>query len=79
MKKEFIVNNFITLKLEVDGVSKIYINNKIFRHLENSLEKDSEFEDHCSNLQVWSENNYNTRLLHNDLSSMYVRFYGIDS
>lgn len=26
-----------------------------------------EFWGHCSNLQVWAENNYNTRLLHHNL------------
>lgn len=29
---------------------------------------DTEFWGHCSNLQVWSENNYDTRLLHSNLS-----------
>ena len=48
--------------------------------LDNSLEEDNEnpfeykippeveFWGHCSNLQVWYENNYNTRLLHRNLA-----------
>ncbi len=33
-----------------------------------SLTSESEFWAHCSNLQVWSENNYNTCLLHSNLA-----------
>lgn len=42
--------------------------------LDHSLEKKSpitpetEFWGHCSNLQVWVENNYNTQLLHSSLA-----------
>lgn len=32
------------------------------------LPPDVEFWGHCSNLQVWAENNYNTRLLHSNLA-----------
>lgn len=32
-----------------------------------------EFWGHCSNLQVWAENNYDTRLLHRNLSSPLLK------
>ncbi len=99
---EFVVNRFITLRLE-EGKTNIYINNELFRQckfllleipriefeyleeiesiddaiikLDKSLEKkeihisaETEFWGHCSNLQVWSEYNYNTRLIHSDLA-----------
>lgn len=99
---EFVVNRFITLRLE-EGKTNIYINNELFRQckfllleipriefeyleeiesiddaiikLDKSLEKkeihisaETEFWGHCSNLQVWSEYNYNTKLIHSDLA-----------
>ena len=33
-----------------------------------SIPSDVEFWGHCSNLQVWAENNYNTRLLHRNIA-----------
>lgn len=35
---------------------------------EFNIPPDAEFWGHCSNLQVWAENNYDTRLLHSNLS-----------
>lgn len=51
---------------------------KAFNHLDETLEHsnpyeydispEEEFRGHCSNLQVWAENNYDTRLLHSTLA-----------
>ncbi len=112
--KEFIVNNYITLKLE-NNKTNIYINGKLFRHCKYlflnidetgrrpsefiytpaeciddmvglydssnaprmdeggtpiiSLPPEDEFWGHCSNLEVWAENNYDSRLI-----SSYLAF-----
>ncbi|KKK42371.1 hypothetical protein LCGC14_0530830 [marine sediment metagenome] len=34
----------------------------------STVSPEQEFRGHCSNLQVWAENNYNSRLLHSNLS-----------
>ena len=104
--EEFVVNKFITLKLE-DGETNIYINGDLFRvckalmlnipidetksfedikSIEEALEKlkstekndwenikyelspEEEFFGHCSNIQMWVENNFNSCLLHYSLS-----------
>ncbi len=103
--KEFEINEYITLKLEL-GETNIYINNEFFNQckflllelplneiskfdeimsideaakiLDHSMEgqgnksnyitPETEFWGHCSNLQVWNESNYDTRLLHSNLS-----------
>jgi len=95
---EFIINDFITLKLE-DDETTIYINGEEFiqckyllmnipvRKIELYDEIDSideaaekldrfkrnippkvEFWGHCSNLQVWSEQGYDTRFIHRNLA-----------
>ncbi|HDZ17752.1 hypothetical protein LCGC14_0903840 [marine sediment metagenome] len=110
-KKEFIINDYLSLKLE-DGKTVIYVSGKQFRQckfllldipitddgvkefslddidsideaaekLNKSLEPrknkaytytippEVEFWGHSSNLQVWYENGYNTRLLHYNLA-----------
>ena len=97
---EFIVNQFLSLKLEY-GETNIYINERkidqckyllldkvsyselpnfiesfesvdeatvnadhSLENLTNLIPPKTEFWAHCSNLQVWAENNYDTRLLH---------------
>lgn len=104
--KEFIVNDFLTLRLEY-GITNIYLKGKLFRQckflllnklhadeieeflgefssvdeeiekFDRSLEQEesngkippeTEFWAHCSNLQVWAENEYDTRLLHSNLA-----------
>lgn len=105
--KDFVVNEYITLRLDSDKTN-IYIENKIFNQckyillqdlrldeigdyvrlfdsvdeqaemLDHSLERPEakairisprdEFWAHCSNLQIWAENNYDTRLLHSNLA-----------
>ena len=104
---EFIVNEFLSLKLEED-ITMIYVLQKPFiqckfllleipvetvmslnemksidqvaQELDRSLEpedellrinripSETEFWGHCSNLQAWYENDYNTRLLHSNIS-----------
>ncbi len=64
----------------IDEAAKVYdkylINNKIIggnlrdriRANNYTITPDEEFKGHCSNLQVWYEHNYDTRLLHSNLS-----------
>jgi len=106
-KKEFKVNDYITLKLE-DDKTFIYVMGERFNQckylflnitvdeiafldeiesideaaekLDDSLEAlehasakiqippEVEFWGHCSNLQVWAENDYDSRLLHSNLA-----------
>ena len=101
--KEFVINEYITLRLEY-GNSNIYINEKLFTqckylllsipveeiHTYNSIESiddaaeildrslegvneniilpEVEYWGHCSNLQVWAEMDYDTRILHRNLA-----------
>ncbi|MBD3253690.1 MAG: tetratricopeptide repeat protein [Candidatus Lokiarchaeota archaeon] len=105
IKKVFMVNKYLTLKL-VGGTTQIYVNDMKFMqckfllltnpHKDKRLEliesideaaevlnkglelqltpkrlglsKEQEFWGHCSNLQSWAEYNYDTRLLHSNLS-----------
>ena len=109
IEKEFIINKFLSLKLE-KGKTVIYIAGERFYHckfllieipkkemrsnslrylnsideasekLDTSLEPikgrvfaynippETEFWGHCSNIQAWYENGYDTRLLHSNLS-----------
>lgn len=101
-KKEFKVNQYLTLKLE-GGRTNIYVNNRRFiqcmylllnisvdkieqydeiesideaavklnRSMErnhNKVPPETEFWGHCSNIQTWVENNYDTRILHRNLA-----------
>ena len=105
-KKEFKINEYITLKLE-RGQTNIYVKDQQFYHckyllldipIENvrefddidsiddvadllgwaeegqqginnySIDPTTEFWGHCSNIQTWVENNYDTRILHSNLS-----------
>ena len=109
IRKEFNINEFITLKLVgYPGGIHIFVNGKFFNQckflllnidkekiseldeinsideaaetLNRSLEgggndemgmnipAETEFWGHCSNLQAWAENEYDTRLLHRNLS-----------
>jgi len=103
---EFIVSDFISLKLE-NGKTSLYVNEKLFNQckyllleipvkelslfseldsideISELLDKSNEFKNskenfvvspetefwaHCSNLQAWAENGYDTRLLHRNLA-----------
>lgn len=107
--KEFVVNQFITLKL-IDNKTEIYVSGEKFRQckfllinipidkitsineiesideasekldtkLESYLTKsplapEVEFWGHCSNIQAWFENDYNTVLLHRTLAFPLLR------
>lgn len=100
--KIFIVNEYITLKLE-RTFTNIYVNGERFNqckylllnidpnkleeydtiksideasetldnhheHRKEIIDPETTFQGHCSNLQVWVENNYDTRLLHRNLA-----------
>lgn len=100
--REFVVNEYITLKLE-GGLTNIYVKDKQFNQCKQlvldipvdkirkydkiesidevanilstqELKKEiiiapeQEFWGHCSNLQAWVENNYDTRILHSNLA-----------
>ncbi|MEE9379221.1 MAG: leucine-rich repeat domain-containing protein [Candidatus Lokiarchaeia archaeon] len=103
MSKDFVVNDFLSLKLE-NGKTVIYVNGKKFIqckyllidipfeqadeiaavfNIDNLIEDENElnyhdyvnkinpeleFWGHCSNLQVWYEYRYDTRLLHRNLA-----------
>ena len=68
----------IPTTLEVDNVNSIDATAESYEMLKNELEVedelqpiiplDVEFWGHCSNLHVWSENRYDTRLLHRSIS-----------
>lgn len=104
--KEFIINRYITLKLE-EGKTNIYVMGELYRQckylmlnipvegfeefenirsIEEAVEKmestegeeeqdlkydispEEEFFGHCSNIQAWAENSYNSQILHFNLS-----------
>lgn len=108
--RSFKINKLITLKLENDGKTVIYINNEKFKQckfilLEIPLENTKRYSEinsiddisdrsekylandeksqnipyevifwaHCSNIQVWCENSYDTRLLHRNLAFPLLR------
>ena len=54
----------------VDGQEGIYYDFDFEKHegVEYDIDPETEFWGHCSNLQVWYENDYDTRLLHSNLS-----------
>jgi hypothetical protein len=58
---------------EIDSIDevKLLYNNDLEKEItpeELGITKEQEFWAHCSNLQAWAENDYNTRLLHSNLS-----------
>lgn len=54
----------------IDEAETFYSNNleERIRPEELGITKEQEFWAHCSNLEAWAENNYDTRLLHSNLS-----------
>ncbi len=101
-KKDFKINDFLTLKLE-GGRTVIYVKNQPFRQcmyllldipvheierydeirsideaavkLSRKMERnhrlippETEFWGHCSNIQAWVDNDYDTRILHRNLA-----------
>jgi len=72
---------YLILNISVDNISsfdEIESIDEAIEKYENSIRETNEnkinipaeveFWGHCSNLQVWAENNYNTRLLHSNLA-----------
>lgn len=70
---------FLLLHTSFEEIQDLYLNSvdQMEEILDNSLEEgnneikvspESEFWGHCSNLQVWSEYDYDTRLLHRNLA-----------
>lgn len=56
-------------KLNLDDINSIdEAAEKLDHDLEESINPCEEFWAHCSNLQVWAENNYDSRLLHSNLT-----------
>jgi len=80
--KRFIQCKFLLLNIpisEVESLGELKSLDEITEKLDNTLEYPSEREDiyidprtefwaHCSNLQVWYENRYNTRMLHRNMA-----------
>lgn len=76
----FIQCKFLLLNIPADDIdifNDIESIDEATEKLDKSMEGDSsdyfippetEFWAHCSNLQVWAENNYNTRLIHSNLA-----------
>lgn len=57
-------------------VSKFYkIIEEVNEFNENEITLETEFLVHCSNLQAWAENGYDTRLLHSDYWSANTYFF----
>jgi hypothetical protein len=59
---EFKVNDYVSLKFNYPD-TEIYINGKYFMQCFSLIDTEEEFWGHCSNLQAWSEHDYDTRLL----------------
>ena len=76
--KRFNQCKFLMLNISYDritGFNDIESIDEVASKLDKSLENkelkippEVEFWGHCSNLQVWAENNYNTRLLHSNIA-----------
>ncbi len=59
----------ITAFNDIESIDEVA--SKLDKSLENKelkIPPEVEFWGHCSNLQVWAENNYNTRLLHSNIA-----------
>ena len=70
--KFLLLNIYIDKISSFDGIESI---DEVAEQLDNSMEEDDfflppeiEFWGHCSNLQVWVDNNYNTRILHRNIA-----------
>ena len=99
---EYPINKFLSVKLDEDLQTKIFINGEEFiqcshvlvtMHLDDvdslnllssvdEIPQDSQeilippkvkFFVHCSNLQAWAENNYDTRMIHSNLAFPLLR------
>lgn len=62
-----------TKQWEIDSIDEAQekLNQSLYSKLEQEdfyIEPEQEFWGHCSNLQAWAENNYDTRLIHTNLA-----------
>ena len=72
----FNVCKFLIIDIQVEKISNFDEIDSIDEATENiddstsqgQIDSETEFWGHCSNLQVWAESNYNTRLLHRTLA-----------
>lgn len=54
---------------EAADVNKTLLNNRIYEDNQpHTITPDQEFLGHCSNIQAWAENQYDTRILHSKIS-----------
>lgn len=61
-----VINEYDTIST-IDEAAKL--NKKLFKNkLKYSISPEQEFWGHCSNLQTWIENDYDTRLIHSNLA-----------
>ncbi|MEE9378564.1 MAG: hypothetical protein V3V33_11090 [Candidatus Lokiarchaeia archaeon] len=56
----------------IDDALKIYERQPIFGYTHKITPKE-EFQGHCSNIQTWAENNYDTRILHTNIAFPLLR------
>ena len=86
--KPFIQCKFLLLNIPIEKIStfdEIQSVDEAAEKLDTSLEPfegrvekippETEFWGHCSNLQVWAENGYDTRLLHRNLAFRSLCFW----
>ncbi len=59
------ISTFDEIQSIDEAVEKLEINMYVIDH---KIPPETEFWGHCSNLQVWAENNYDTRILHSNLA-----------
>lgn len=82
-KKIFILNNASTIKetLSSNSIDEAYANVDAHNFIKNELiSPETEFWAHCSNIQAWVENDYDTHLLHSNLAFPLLKIlssYGI--
>jgi len=53
---------------KIDSIDDIEKKDRYYKFKECKIDPETEFWGHCSNLQSWFENDYDTRLLHSNLS-----------
>ncbi|GAJ23278.1 unnamed protein product [marine sediment metagenome] len=78
--KYLLINRYVT---ELEELLLLKSVDELEELLDNSMENpeidqcvispEVEFWGHCSNLQVWYENNYDTRLLHRNLTIIFLK------
>ena len=62
------ISNFDEIESIDEAAEKLDRSMEGERNIKYEIPLESQFWGHCSNIQVWVENNYDTRLLHSNLS-----------